>query len=810
MGQPSSRRGAARPRGWQDDLAGGTTGGGGARWPGQPEPAGTRWDDDLSDPSELAGWRPSGAASAPARPAPAGRHWDMPAAASAAAVAPAAAPPEAHAEPGSYDDFPAATGTQVLDRGWVDVPAAPEHLADADALGRDGYPGAGPDGGDDRAPTRATARAQASGPRPGLPYLAGLDGLRAVALLAILAFHQGFAGARGGFLGISSFFTLSGFLVATLALAEWAQDGRLALGRFYETRAKRLLPLLVFTVALVVVLQATLRVGTGPGFRGDVLASLAQVLNWRFALSGGGFASVLTDPSPVQQLWAMSLLIQITIVFPLVFVGLMRLSGRRWRLAGGVFALLTVGSFVLAARTADHAGNDGFAYYGTASRAGELLVGVVLAYAVFSPRIRGLLETPRGVSILRWGTPVALAGLAWLWHATSIYSANLFGGVTAVNALLTGWLVLALMTPGLLASVLGSVPLRTVGKVSYAAYLVHWPLFLLIDDSRLDLPGPVLFGVRVAATLAAAAAVTYGLERPLRRIALPRVQLAAGLAGATAVVALAAVVLPQQPPPGVSLAIGSGASATGPGALDVVVPQGPEDASIALVGGSLAGSLAPGFADWNTGSTDTQVRVSTHVAADCPLAGAGPVHLAGATVGADDPCIAFAPRLPRLLDAAKPDVIVVVPGVGDLGDRRIDGRWRHLGDPVYDTWIRERLSDLADSLEAHSAAVVWTTALPVRLAPTAGAGGDWSDVAANDPVRTDRLNEIIHDVVRDRHRTTLVDLDAWAQQLPRGGEFGPDSRAEGRDLTAAGADAAATWLVPQLVDIAAGRDPHGG
>jgi peptidoglycan/LPS O-acetylase OafA/YrhL len=736
----------------------------------------------------------------------------MPAPSRSAPAAAPAAPPEVPAAAAFHDDPLTATGTQVLDRGWADPSAAP-YLDEPD-LDADGeLAPEDDDQGDDRGRTGRGAarasRAQTSGPRPELPYLAGLDGLRAVALLAILAFHQGFASVRGGFLGISSFFTLSGFLVATLCLAEWAQDGRLALGRFYETRAKRLLPLLVFTVALVVVLQTTLRVGTGPGYRGDVLAALGQVLNWRFALSGDGFASVLTDPSPVQHLWAMSLLIQITVVFPLVFVGLMRLSGRRWRVAGGVFALATVGSFVLASRTAQRAGNDGFAYYGTASRAGELLVGVVVAYAVLSPRIRGLLETDRGVSVLRWGTPVALVGLAWLWHATSIYGANLFGGVTAANALLTSWLILALMTPGLLSGVLGSLPLRTVGRISYAAYLVHWPLFLVIDDSRLDLPGPALFGVRVAATLAAGAALTYGLERPLRRLALPRLNLAAGLAGATAVVALAAIVLPQQPPPGVSLAIGSGASATGPGALDVVVPQGPEDASVALVGGSLAGSLAPGFEAWNETSRNDQIRVATHVAADCPLAGAGPVHLAGATVGDDDACVAFAPRLPKLLDAAKPDVIVVVPGVGDLGDRRIDGRWRHLGDPVFDTWIRQRLSDLADQLGSQGAPVVWTTALPVRLAPAAGGVNGYANVAANDPVRTDRLNEIIHDVVRDRPHTTLLDLDAWAQQLPRGGEFGADTRAEGRDLTPAGAEAAAAWLVPQLVDIAAGRSPDG-
>ncbi|HEY2997640.1 MAG TPA: hypothetical protein VGJ43_03645, partial [Acidimicrobiales bacterium] len=146
---------------------------------------------------------------------------------------------------------------------------------------------------------------------------------------------------------------------------------------------------------------------------------------------------------------------------------------------------------------------------------------------------------------------------------------------------------------------------------------------------------------------------------------------------------------------------------------------------------------------------------------------------------------------------------VVVPGVGDLGDRRLDRTWRHLGDPVYDSWLRQRLSDLADTISEHGRQVVWTTALHVRLAP-AGQGADWTEVAANDPARVDRLNEIIRSVARDRRDVTLIDLDAWAQQLPRGGEFGTDHRADGRDLTEAGADQAAAWLVPQLLDLAGG------
>ncbi len=701
---------------------------------------------------------------------------------------------------------PGGPGTQVLDRGWQGPPPAAPDLADdrfrnrygADRYDDDGYDHPDDVRADDRGRRRGRAPSTEPGPRPELPYVGGFDGLRAVALFAILAFHQGFEVARGGFLGISSFFTLSGFLVATMALAEWAQNGRLALPRFWEHRARRIVPALVFTIGLVVVLQVALRVGAGPGFRGDVLAALGQVLNWRYAYDGNGFASVLTDPSPVQHLWSMSLLAQITVVFPLAFVGVMKLTGKRWRRAGAVFGLAAAASFLAASMTADRSGNDGIAYFGTHTRLGELLVGVVLAYAVLSPGVRRVVETPTGATAVRYGAPVALVVLAWLWHSTGLYSTNLFGGVTALNAVLTAWVIFAVTIPGPATTLLGSLPLRTVGKFSYAAYLLHWPIFLLLDDERLGVDGPLLFLARLGATLGAAALVTFGLERPFRtRVNLRRPQLALALGLCAVVVAAATVVLPEQPPAGVSLAIDDG---NGAGDLDVVVPSGDEVASIALVGGSLAGSMPPGFEAWNSDNADEQVRVHTHVAADCPLSGPGPVRLAGEVVGEGTDCVGFGPRLPRLLDDAGADVVVVVPGVGDLGEREIDRQWLHLGDPVYDAWLRQHLRDLADTLEDADVPVVWATAPHVRLAPGGDIDGDWTSVADNDPARVDRLNEIIRDVASGRDGSTVVDLGAWAQRLPRG-EFASGQRAEGRDLTEDGATRAVSWMVPELLEV---------
>ncbi|MGH9217229.1 MAG: acyltransferase family protein, partial [Acidimicrobiales bacterium] len=584
----------------------------------------------------------------------------------------------------------------------------------------------------------------------------------AVALLAILAFHQGYDLVRGGFLGISSFFTLSGFLVTTLLLAEWSKDGRVSVERFWERRARHLIPGLALVLAAVVALQAALRVGAGPGFRGDVLAAAGQVLNWRFAFNGDGFASVLTDPSPVQHLWSVSMAAQIFLLLPLAFVGIMRVVDTRWRAAGGAFGLAAAASFVAASMTANRAGNDGFAYYGTHTRVGELLVGVVLAYAVLSPTFRRVMETPRGAAVLRYGPFVALAGLAWLWSTTSLYSSDLFGGVTAINALLTAFVVLAVTVPSPAATALGCLPLRTIGMSSYAAYLVHWPIYLLLDEDRTGLDSNLLFLVRLGATLAVAALVTVVFERPIRyRLAVSRGQLGMALGASLALVGVAALLLPEQPPPDVSVSIDDG---DGPGELDVVTPAaGDEIVRIALVGDGLADSMTSGLASWNVDQADQQVRVDTHVAPGCPISAPGPVRLAGDTIGEGITCVGFGPRLPKLLDASGADAIVVVGGLADLGDREIDRKWRHIGDPVFDDWLADRYDDLADRLAAQDVPVLWATYPHVRLTPGNDGEGDWTTVADNDPLRVERLNQIIHDTVAGRDDFSVIDLDAWTQ-----------------------------------------------
>ena len=638
---------------------------------------------------------------------------------------------------------------------------------------------------------------QADAPR--LPYLPGLDGLKAVALLAVLLFSHGLSQFRGGFLAISTAFTLSGFLLAALMLAGSSRPRRLALRNVWERRARRLVPLVYIVVLVVVVLQALLRVGAVPTFRGDVWASLGFVTNWRLAFPGDGFASSFGELSALSHLWPVAVVVQLTILLPLVFVGLMAVAGRHWRATGALFGVLALASFYAAWVTGHDPQTQDLAYYGTHTRAGEVLVGVVLAYALLTPRLRAWLSRPRVTVAARSGGLLALLGLVLLWTLVPIDSAALFRGVTLINALLTAWVIVAVTMPGRTSDTLGRSPLRQLGIIAFAAYLFHWPLFLLLDADRTGLDGAPLFAVRLGASIAAGTLAYWALERPIRwKVPLPRRRLGAALLGSGAVLAGLVLMLPVNPPANISLPIDDG---SGPGALDVVLPAGggtDDAAHVLVVGDQTAGSLVEGFDAWNEQDPDVPLRVSTHVSEDCPLGGPGTVRRFGETEESSLDCEAWRWRLPGMLDAADYDAIVVVMGVADLGARRVDREWRHLGDPAYDHWLREEIDGVADVLSDADAPVMWLTSPHVRLDPFPDdPSTSWAQFDENDPHRVDRLNTLINEAVRGRRGFEVVDLDAWLQGRP-GGEVNPDI-IDDAVLTADGSGQFVSWLAPQVV-----------
>ena len=655
-------------------------------------------------------------------------------------------------------------------------------------------------------------------PAMSLGYVAGFDGLRAFGLLTILAYHHGYSFARGGIFTVSMFFTLSGFLIASLALVERSRTGGFSMASFWERRARRLLPAAMLTIVAIVALQRFAGVGSSGRFRGDLLGALGYVANWRLAFSGGDYADAFVLEAPVQHFWSLAVEEQFYLAFPLVFVGLLAAFRGRWRWVGAVLGATAAVSFVAAWLTASREGNSGLAYYATYTRAGEILVGVALAFAVQTRPARRVLASAPGVLAARMAGVAGVAGLAVLWHTVGLADRFVFHGGTLLDALLTSLVVVACIqpNPGTAARLLGVWPLRNLGKISYGVYLFHWPLFLWLDHERTGLGDRPLFALRVALTILLAAGSYHLIEARFRtggsRWSPGR--LAAALAVPALTVVALVLLVPVREAAMIDLsAIDSDAGPLFPDEVEPVRPIQPaEPAEVAapepgpaaptrvlLVGDSVSWTMLGGLATWNE-SQERQIQVDSYRAIACTLAEPGPVRSLEALEEPLPPCVSFREGLVATLAAKDYDAIVVAMGHKDLSDRQIDGgTWRHFGDPVFDDWWHAQAAALADILAAERVPVLWATAPVAHIARPEDPSRGPETYPDNDPARVARLNELLGEVVRERRGMQLVDVAGWLADMP-GGETDPGMRADGVHWTVAASDALGAWLVPQVLE----------
>ena len=374
----------------------------------------------------------------------------------------------------------------------------------------------------------------------GLPHLPGLDGLRGLAIAAVLIYHADSRWLPGGMLGITVFFTLSGFLITSLLLRDVDVDGRPDLRRFWTRRARRLAPAALLAVLLVAALS---RVGLGPldGSRlGDAIASLTWTANWRFIAEGSTYGDLFADPSPFQHFWSLAVEEQLYLALPLVVLACIGRSGRRWPLA----AVLTAGIVAsTAAAAALHVpgGGTARAYFGTDARIAEPLVGALLALLLAQGGgIRDL--SRRAVQVLGVASGAALLGIGALAWSTSAADPFLYNGGFLLTAVLAAVVVAALTQSTVLTRIFSAPPLTALGRISYGVYLFHWPVYLWLADELREQGKPVVVAAQVTTTLALAI-LSYALvEMPIRR-GLGRIPvLAVGWANAT-VAAVAVVAL---------------------------------------------------------------------------------------------------------------------------------------------------------------------------------------------------------------------------------------------------------------------------
>ncbi len=374
------------------------------------------------------------------------------------------------------------------------------------------------------------------------PRYAGLDGLRAVAVLLVVVYHL-FPSAflHSGFVGVDAFFVISGFLITSLLLRERAATGRIALRAFWVRRARRLLPAL----ALVVTVSASAAWLVG----GDVLVGLGrQVLgaatfsyNWLSIAAGTSYFSAGVSggqPELLRNLWSLAVEEQFYVLWPLLLPLVLLVRGRVARVA--VALALATGSAVWAVAAQAGGASITRAYFGTDTHAFGLLLGVALAFALARvPSPEGALVRPEGALVRPEGAlapaatrriaatlatvgVVALAALvvisAWPGGASN------YPLVPLAASLATAVLIAAAVHPASpLGAALDVALLRWIGERSYGIYLWHWPVVVLLGQAAVgrftDATVPIPVGIAAALVTTVAAALSYRLlEQPVRRL----------------------------------------------------------------------------------------------------------------------------------------------------------------------------------------------------------------------------------------------------------------------------------------------------
>jgi peptidoglycan/LPS O-acetylase OafA/YrhL len=422
----------------------------------------------------------------------------------------------------------------------VETEAAPQHPPGRDAR-------------EERDPHHPNARSRSGHQSERRP---ALDGIRAVAVLAVVVYHLGGGSTSwlpGGFLGVDVFFVLSGYLITSLLVAELRRTGRVDLRNFWARRVRRLLP----AAALVILATSgwtwwAAPPQTWPARRGDLLWTIGYLANWHFFAAGENYFAAYDGASPLRHMWSLAVEEQFYLVWPLLVAGggaVAVLIRRRRRGSSGVrittvaraAVVLGIAASVAVMALTYRSGDPGRAYYGTDARLHELLVGALGALLLRSRGGRD--RQPRPVDGRRPGWLGAVAFVALLGAFALMSDALPFyyrGGALGVGVATLAVIVAVERAPqGRFAALLSWRPAVAVGRISYGVYLWHWPFIVW-------LPLPVGEGnwaiartdlVRLVATMAAAGLSYRLVERPvlggrvpwLRR-SRPRLAIAAVLA----------------------------------------------------------------------------------------------------------------------------------------------------------------------------------------------------------------------------------------------------------------------------------------
>ena len=628
-------------------------------------------------------------------------------------------------------------------------------------------------------------------------HLASLDGLRGLAVIAVLAFHAG--KLPGGFLGVDLFFALSGFLITALLLAEIEATGRVDLFAFWGRRLRRLLPavlLLFVVVTLVVTIVAT--VPERAATLSDGPWAQAYVANWHAIAAHHDYWASFELPRMFGHLWSLAIEEQFYLLWPPLVAMIAWCSRHVHRTVVIACLLASVLSLAQMIRLFD-ASNPTRVYIGTDTRASSLLLGALFAAAPlrsaalwFTTRFAGVYDgVAVAITVVIGAFWVLVDGPSSPWmfrgglFAHSLLAALLVAGCAArPDAAVTRWI--------------GWAPLRITGTLSYSLYLWHWPMYALLSEQRTGMSGWPLFGLRLVTSFTAAAISKRVVEDPIRFTAA-WVRGRAGwvaLIGATVAVAAFWVVVPHPRTAPAAFSLDQFTSTS--------LSFAPTTASIASPGNSPATSAVE-----SPTSTVATTTVAPSTTTTTLLDQTTRILMTGDSVAYDEwPAVAAA------MTAGHIAIDSEVFTAAGLLDSKLD----------LTVLIGQAAAGFHPDLVLYQGSV-WDAATPSeqlaayqRLADVVLGNGARLALITVPPLRADQANaqlatltDVMHQVA-DQHPGQVVVLDsdgAWGPVFHQdvNGDKVPERKPDGVHVCPSGAAMYASWLMGELQQRFAGFVP---
>ncbi|WP_054025612.1 acyltransferase family protein [Bacillus sp. FJAT-28004] len=354
-------------------------------------------------------------------------------------------------------------------------------------------------------------------------YMPGLDGLRAIAVLAVIAYHLNLQWVPGGLLGVTMFFVLSGYLITDILLKQLSQSKTLDLKTFFIRRARRLLPAMFLMIAVVSLWLLISDTGRLLSLKGDIGSALLYISNWYLIFHDVSYFESFGPASPFGHLWSLAVEEQFYLIWPLVLLAVIRFSPKRGKLALWTLAAAAVSAGAMTLLYQPGA-DPSRVYYGTDTRAFALLIGAALAIVWPSWKLSATLSKRSRIVMDAVGTFGFVIILVMI-NQSSEYDSFLYRGGMVLLSLATAVVVAALAHPASkLANIIGSKALAWVGVRSYGIYLYHYPIIVLTtptaESGELHLARAL---IQVILTFALAELSWRFIEEPIRHGALGKI-----------------------------------------------------------------------------------------------------------------------------------------------------------------------------------------------------------------------------------------------------------------------------------------------